>query len=103
MVSPQATQPVQSPHPRQGDSVRITAQVPRETRRQVLREHLADELVRAQAIAASEANDLKVLRGNGQPCAQAELRAANATAVLQYIGSTLAAYSDNRDFRGVAK
>lgn len=94
-----STQPVHSPHPRQGDdSVRITAQ----QRRQVLREHLTDELARAQAIAAAEANDLKVLRTNGLPYAQAELRAAIATALVQYLGSTLRSYSDNRDFRAVS-
>lgn len=85
------------------DSVRITAQVPLQVRRQILREFFEVELPRAQAIAASEANDFRVLRGNGQPHAAAELRAANATAVLQYIGATLKAFSgDNRDYRAGA-
>lgn len=95
MVTPQATQDSPESH---GDSVRITAQV----RRQVLTDHLMTELVRQQAVVASECNDLKVLRGNGSPCAMAELRAANATAVLQYIGSALAAFG-NRDFKAVAR
>lgn len=102
MVTDQATQDDASSHlspndwQRSGDSVRITAQ----ERRRMLTDFLRSELVRAQAIAACESNDLRVMRGNGQPCAQAELRASNATAVAQYLGSTLKAYSDNRDFVG---
>jgi hypothetical protein len=95
MVYQQATQPPQQPT----GSVRITAQV----RRQVLREHYESEQRRQQAIVASECNDLKVLRANHLPAAVAEHRAANAVAVLQYIGTNLTAYSDNRDFRGVAR
>ena len=103
MVSHQTTHDSDTPHstdwtPR-SDSVRITAQV----RRQVLREFLADELATQQVKVDSEARDLRVLRENHLPCAAAENRASNATAVLQYIGAALQAYTGNRDFRGVAR
>ena len=99
MVSPQATQPVQSPHPRQGDSVRITA----EQRRQVLREHYEDEHHKQAALAAFDANELAQLRSLGRPYEAAKNRASNSAAVLQRIAANLAAYSDNRDFRGVTR
>jgi hypothetical protein len=100
MVSSQATQP----HPRQGDdeSVRITAQV----RRQVLREHYEDEFRKQSAQSAFDANDLKVLRDSGLPYESAKLRASNSAAVLQRIGSMVAAYGgnrDNREFRTVTR
>lgn len=100
-MSTPTTQPSQPPHPRPNDwkrdeSVRITA-----IRRQGVVDHLRGELARAQLIAANECQDLRVKRGTGQPCAQAELRASNATAVVQYLGATLKAYGDNRDFPSV--
>jgi hypothetical protein len=79
--------------------VRITAEV----RRQVLTEWLGKELATQQAVADSEARDLRVLRENHLPCAAAENRASNAIAVLQYIGTALGAFAGNRDFRGVAR
>ena len=98
MVSTEVTQTGKSAHPRPGDdSVRITA-----IRRQAIVEHLRGELARAQLVAANECQDLRVKRSTGQPCAQAELRASNATAVVQYIGSTLRAYGNNRDFGAVS-
>ena len=105
-MSTQATQPDNTSHPTdwpqprgEGESVRITAEI----RRQVVTEFLLRELTHQQAVVAGECNDLKVRRANGLPCAAAENRASNATAVLQYIGATLAGYSDNRDFAGVTK
>lgn len=94
MVSPQATQPGNPPLPRRDDSVRITA----EQRRRILLEHYEQEHAKQEVVSAFEVNDLKVLRGQGRPTAQAELRASNAAAVLQRIADNLAAYSDNRDF-----
>jgi hypothetical protein len=97
MVSTEVTQ--NSPQS-SSDSVRITA----ETRRQVEIELLTRELTRQQIVVASECNDLKVLKSNGSPCAMAERRASNATAVLQHLGSMLRARGGNRDFVGqVAK
>jgi hypothetical protein len=101
-MSTQVTQNSDTPHPRPNDwkrgdeSVRITA-----IRRQGVVDHLRGELARAQLIAANECQDLRVKRGQGMPCAQAELRASNATAVVQYLGATLKAYGDNRDFPSV--
>lgn len=90
MVSPQATQPPQgSPA-----SVRITAQV----RHEVRLEFLLDELARQQVIVDNECRDLKRVKEMGLPYAQAERRAGSATAVLQYLGSTLRALGYNRDF-----
>lgn len=84
-----ATQEVtQVPQQSSDESVRIT-------------EFLREELARQQVIADVECRDLKRLKQMGLPHEQAERRASNATAVLQYIGSTLRAYGDNRDFRGV--
>lgn len=94
MVFQQATQ---SPQGASGDSVRITAAV----RHQVEVDLLTRELARQRVIADSEARDLRSLKKLGRPTETAERRASNATAVLQYIGATLAAYVDNRDFRGV--
>lgn len=113
MVSPQATQPDSSSHstdwtPRsESDSVRITAKdVPAQVRRQILREFFESEERRQETIAASESNDLKVKRSSGQPYAVAEVRASNASAVLQYIGSNVRVFGghrDNRDFREVTR
>lgn len=98
MVSQQATQNSNTPHPRpndwQRDSVRITDAVVAFLKR---------EIVRQQAVVAGESHDLKMRRANGQPCAMAELRASNATAVLQYLGSTLKAFEGNRDFAQVTR
>jgi hypothetical protein len=93
------TKPTQSPQGASDDSVRITAAV----RHQVEVDLLTRELARQQVIADSEARDLRSLKNLGLPSASAERRASNATAVLQYIGATLAAYGDNRDFRGVSR
>lgn len=114
MVSNQVTHNDKSSHQRPNDwkprssdeSVRITAEVPLQVRRRVLREFLQQEESRQAAISASESNDLKVRRANGLPTAVAELRASNAAAVLQYIGATLKAFGDdNRDYEasGVAR
>lgn len=101
MVSQQSTQQSNSSTDwtRESDeSVRITA-----IRRQAVIDHLSGELARAQLIAASEGQDLRVKRSSGQPCAQAELRAANATAIVQYLGATLKAFEGNRDFAQVTR
>lgn len=102
MVSSQATQPAQPPHPRptdwKRDSVRITAHVSDELRRRILRDHYQEEYDKQAIVSAFECNDLKILRRQGRPTAQAELRASNAAAVLQRIADNLAAYTDNRDF-----
>ena len=109
MVSPQATHNDNPSHPRstdwtRSDSVRITAEdVPAHVRRQILREHYEQEHATQTAVCAFESNDLKVLRGQGRPTAQAERRASAAAAVLQHIAANRAAYTDNRDFRGSAK
>lgn len=106
MVSPQATQDDNSSHPndwpRSADSVRITAQVSDDVRREILREHYEKEYATQSVVSAFECNDLKVLRRQGRPTAQAELRASNAAAVLQRIADNLAAYGGNRDFVGQA-
>lgn len=101
MVSTQVTQDGNTPHPRpaDGDSVRITAA----DRRQVLREHYEDEHRKQAALAAFDANELAQLRKLGRPYEAAKNRASNSSAVLQRIAANLAAYSDNRDFRGVAR
>ncbi len=96
MVTPQATHNTPESH---GDSVRITAQ----DRHDVKVEFLLEELARQQVIAAFEANDLQRLKDMGLPYAQAERRAGNATAVLQYLGSTLRALGYNRDFKAVQR
>lgn len=101
-------QPGNTPHPRptdwDRDSVRITVKdVPASVRRQILREHYEQQHANQTAVSAFECNDLKVLRAQGRPTAHAEQRASNAAAVLQHIASNLAAYTDNRDFKGVAR
>lgn len=95
MVPNQTTQNAAGSH---GDSVRITAQ----QRRRVEIDLLTREVEHQQIVVASECNDLKVLKANGSPCAMAERRASNATAVLQHLGFMLRAYG-NRDFRGVTR
>lgn len=92
-----ATLATQPPQGASDDSVRITAQ----QRRQTEIDFLVRELARQQVIASSEAADLKRLKELGLRFDQAERRAANATAVLQYLGSTLRAYGYNRDFPAV--
>lgn len=87
MVVPQVTQ---NPLESHGDSVRITA-------------FLRTELARQQVIADRECRDLKRLRSLGLRSDQAERRAANAVAVAQYLGSTLRALGDNRDFKAVQR
>jgi hypothetical protein len=96
MVTPQATQP---PQAATGDSARITAEV----RRQILREHYTERLARQQAVVASERADREA-NGVGAPMfSRADVAVSNTIAVLQDISSTLAAYSDNRDFREVQR
>lgn len=97
MVSPQATQPVQSAHPNQAEATRIA-----EIRRQAVVDHLRGELARAQAIAASERRDVRAKKESGEPGAQAQRRAENAAAIQQYLGATLRAFGDNRDFKAVS-
>lgn len=101
MVSSQATQDGNTAHPTdwkpraEGDSVRITA----EGRRAVVK-FFTDELARQQTVADFEARDFESKRKRDVPSEHAERRASNATAVLQYIGSTLRAFEGNRDFVG---
>lgn len=106
MVSPQATQPGNTPHQRptdwgRDDSVRITAQ----QRRQVLTEFLADALTVQRAVAEGERLDRTATACTAPTgfYTTSDLRVSNAAAVQQWIASNLAAYSDNRDFRGVAR
>lgn len=93
MVSTEVTQ--NSPQS-SSDSVRITAEI----RRQTLITFLTEELDRQQTVVDFEARELESKRKRGVSSAQAERRAANATAVLQYLGSTLRAVAGNRDFVG---
>jgi hypothetical protein len=102
MVSPQATQPGNTPHPRPTGSVRITAQ------RAAIQTFLIDELQRARIIAASERNDRNVLFA-GQPTPDrmlsAERRVIAANAVEQHMAGLAAAYGvkvDNHDFPAVS-
>lgn len=99
MVSPQATQPGNPPLPRRDASVRITA----EQRRQVLREHYEERRSLQQAAVTAERIDRNALGPQEPVFSTADLRYSNKVAVLQDISATLAAYSDNRDFRGVAR
>jgi len=101
MVSPQATQDSNSPHPRpgdwlRGDSVRITAQ----QRRHVLVEFLTDALESQRVVSESERTDRKAVGGEVPHgfFSTADLRVSNAAAVQQWIASNLAAHSDNREF-----
>lgn len=109
MVSPQATQPAQPPHPRptdwqrEGESVRITAEdVPTAVRRQILREHYEYEFTKQAAQSAFDSNDLAQLRRQGLPHEEAKMRASNSKAVLQRIAANLTAFGGdrNRDFVG---
>lgn len=93
MVSTEVTQNSPQSH---GDSVRITAEI----RRQTLVTFLTEELDRYQVIADAECKDLKNLRKLGLPLAQAERRASTAIGIVQYLGSTLRAVAGNRDFVG---
>lgn len=106
MVSPQATQDNNFPHPkptdwrpRSGDSVRITAEV----RRQVLAEFLADALTVQRAVSEGERIDRESSDTGLRLYTQADLKVSNAVAIQQWISSNLAAYTGNRDFKGVAK
>lgn len=108
MVSPQATHNDKPSHPtdwrpRSGDdSVRITAEV----RRQVLVEFLTDALTVQRAKTEGERID-RAATESASPhgfFSTADLRVSNAAAVQQWIASSLAGYTDNRDFVGqVAK
>lgn len=99
MVSPQATQPDNTPHP----GSRVTAQ------RAAIQTFIADELTRARTVAASERNDRNVLFA-GQPTPDrmlaAERRVIAANAVEQHMAALAAAHGvklDNRDFKGVTR
>jgi hypothetical protein len=94
MVTPQATQP---PQGSSDESVRITAEI----RRQVIVEYLTDRLAYQQAVVTLERGARNTNASGPLMYTQADLRVSNTIAVLQDISSTLAAYSDNRDFRGV--
>lgn len=102
MVSTQATQPGNTPHPRptdwDRDSVRITA-----VRRQGITEFLTDALTAQRAVAEGERIDRESSDSGVRLYTQADLKVSNAAAIQQWIASNLAAYTDNRDFRGVAR
>jgi hypothetical protein len=101
MVSPQATQPGNTPHPRptdwDRDSVRITAQ----QRRQVLSGFLSDALTVQRAVSEGERIDRETSNTGLRLYTQADLKVSNAAAIQQWIASNLAAYTDNRDFPAV--
>ena len=108
MVSPQATQPAQPPHPRptdwQAESARITAEdVPPEVRRQILHDHYADRLITQRPVVESERQDRRSNPDKTPLYSFADMRVSNTIAVLQDIASALAGYSDNRDFGQVAR
>lgn len=98
MVSTETTQSGNTPLPRRDDSVRITA-----IRRQGIAEFLTDALTVQRAVAEGERID-RASTACTAPTGfftTADLRVSNAAAVQQWIASNLAAYTDNRDFRGV--
>lgn len=110
MVSPQATQNSNSPHPRQGadESVRITAAV----RRQVLREHYEKRAAYQQAVTIEARNNRDSLtiryRTNPEAVRPYQIDEANrqltaARTVEQDVRAALALYTDNREFRGVTR
>lgn len=96
MASPQATQNSNSPHPRQGDSVRITAAI----RRQILAEFFANALPVQRAVTEAERADRATVGGVSSTglFTTADLRVSNAVAIQQWIASQHEAYSDNREF-----
>lgn len=117
MVSSQATQPDNPSHStdwtrvQQRDSVRITAVTP-EIRRQVLREHYEqrDFMQRAVTIEARNNRDSLAARHGANPEAvrpyqvdEANRQLTAARTIEQDVSAMLAIYSDNRDFRGVAR
>lgn len=118
MVSPQATQPAQPPHPRptdwqrEGDSTRLTAEdVPTAVRRQILRKHYEDRVSfqHAVVVEARINRDSLTERFRTNPNAvrpyqidEANRQLTAARTVEQDLRATLAAYG-NRDFRVVAR
>lgn len=85
------------------ESVRITAEIPPQVRRQVLIEHYRDEVRKQTQVEAFDSNDLRVLRRNGLPHEEALRRASNSKAVLQRFKENLAAFEGNRDFAQVTR
>lgn len=103
MVSPQTTQPSNSPHPRQGDSVRITAAISPAVRRQILREHYEQRLTRQQAVVEAERADRKANGTGALMFSRADVAVSNTIAVLQDISATLKSIGDdNREFGAAA-
>lgn len=117
MVSTKSTQDSTTPHPRPtdwqrgDDSVRITAVSP-EVRRQILREHYEHRALMQHAVTieAQTNRDSLATRFRSNPEAvrpyqvdEANRQLTAARTVEQDVKATLAVYSDNRDFRGVAK
>lgn len=114
MVSPQATQPSNSPHPRQGDdSVRITAQdIPADVRRQLFREHYEHRALKQKAVTIEARNNRDSLtirhRTNPEAVRPYQIDEANrqltaARTVEQDVCANLAVYTDNREFRTVTR
>lgn len=110
MVSPQVTQTGKPSNPRQGDdeSVRITAAI----RRQVLREHYEKRAAYQKAVAIEARNNRDSLtiryRTNPEAVRPYQIDEANrqlqaARTVEQDVRAALALYTDNREFRAVAK
>jgi hypothetical protein len=100
MVSPEVTQPSNTPLPRRDASVRITA-----IRRQGITDFLTDALTVQRAVAEGERIDREATACTAPTgfFTTADLRVSNAAAVQQWIASNLAAYTDNRDFPAVTK
>lgn len=106
------TQPSNSPHPRQGDSVRITAQdIPADVRRQLFREHYEKRAAYQQAVTIEARNNRDSLtiryRTNPEAVRPYQIDEANrqltaARTVEQDVCANLAVYTDNREFGAAA-
>lgn len=110
MVSSQATQDDNSSHPTDWrSSVRITAEVPNDVRRQILHDHYEQRASYQHAVTLEAKNnrDFLVARYRSNPGSvsihqvdDANRQLTAARTVEQDVKATLAAYSDNRDFVG---